>query len=180
MLMVALALGISAAVERYALRGDIGRMNTVFKFYLQIWMLLALVAAVGGVVLILRPKRFTRSTGDRLGDLRRASPAPGWPIRCRRRRRGWTTASIRAAHPRRDGLHDEAVYDDGGPERRKLATYPLDGDYEAIPGCKTTFRGRRWSWRDHPALPLGLARQHLHRVADRNRVGLAPDATAGG
>lgn len=41
-----LGLSLSVAVELVVLEGTIGRMNTVFKFYLQIWMLFSVAAGV--------------------------------------------------------------------------------------------------------------------------------------
>ncbi|MBN1888730.1 MAG: glycosyltransferase family 39 protein [Thermoflexales bacterium] len=46
LLLLLLALLISFAVEVIVLRGDIGRMNTIFKFYLQVWIILGIAAAV--------------------------------------------------------------------------------------------------------------------------------------
>ncbi|HPH94892.1 MAG TPA: DUF2298 domain-containing protein [Anaerolineaceae bacterium] len=45
--LVGTAMVITLVVELMALRGDLGRMNVVFKFYLQAWVLLAISAAAG-------------------------------------------------------------------------------------------------------------------------------------
>ena len=46
LLMVALALALGLAVELVVFRGDISRMNMVFKFYYQVWVLLGIAGAV--------------------------------------------------------------------------------------------------------------------------------------
>ncbi len=43
---VGTALTITLVVELVVLKGDLGRMNTVFKPYMQVWMLFAITAAV--------------------------------------------------------------------------------------------------------------------------------------
>jgi YYY domain-containing protein len=45
--MIGTAFVLTLLVEKIVLRGDIGRMNTVFKFYLQAWTLFGLGAAAG-------------------------------------------------------------------------------------------------------------------------------------
>jgi YYY domain-containing protein len=61
--MTGAAIVISLVVERYTLRGDIGRMNTVFKFYLEVWVLLALAGAIGTVIFLVRYGRALRWPG---------------------------------------------------------------------------------------------------------------------
>ncbi|MBX7212597.1 MAG: glycosyltransferase family 39 protein [Thermoflexales bacterium] len=43
--LVAGAFALTLFVEFFALRGDIGRMNTVFKFYIQAWLVLGVATA---------------------------------------------------------------------------------------------------------------------------------------
>ncbi len=45
-LLFGMGLALSLVVDLVVLKGDIGRMNTVFKFYLQIWVLWSIIAAV--------------------------------------------------------------------------------------------------------------------------------------
>ncbi len=45
--IAALALALTMAVELVVLEGDIGRQNTVFKFYIQAWLLFSIASGVG-------------------------------------------------------------------------------------------------------------------------------------
>lgn len=45
-ILISLGLALTLFVELFVLQGDIGRMNTVFKFYLQAWTLLSISTAL--------------------------------------------------------------------------------------------------------------------------------------
>jgi len=49
LILISAALGLTLAVEIFVLDGDIGRMNTVFKFYMQVWLLLSVAGGVTAV-----------------------------------------------------------------------------------------------------------------------------------
>jgi len=59
--LVGTGLVLTLMVEAIVLRGDIGRMNTVFKFYLQIWTFFSISAAAAlGWVIIALPAWYPR------------------------------------------------------------------------------------------------------------------------
>lgn len=45
-LLIAVGMALVIGVDYVAIKGDIGRMNTVFKFYLQVWIMWGIAAAV--------------------------------------------------------------------------------------------------------------------------------------
>ncbi len=49
LILIASALGITLFVEFFVVENTIGRMNTVFKFYMQVWLLLSVVGGVTAV-----------------------------------------------------------------------------------------------------------------------------------
>jgi YYY domain-containing protein len=48
LILISSALGLTLLVEIFVLDGDVGRMNTVFKFYIQVWLILSVA---GGAAL---------------------------------------------------------------------------------------------------------------------------------
>ncbi len=52
LLLTGLALGLTLGVEIFVLSGDIGRQNTVFKFYIQAWLLFSVVGGAAFAWLI--------------------------------------------------------------------------------------------------------------------------------
>ncbi len=50
LILISSALGLTLMVELIVLDGDIGRMNTVFKFYMQVWVMLSIVGGVAAAM----------------------------------------------------------------------------------------------------------------------------------
>ena len=49
LILISAALGITLFVEFFIVEGTIGRMNTVFKFYMQVWLMLSVAGGVAAV-----------------------------------------------------------------------------------------------------------------------------------
>ena len=67
--LVLLGLAMSLGVEVIVLQGDIGRMNTVFKFYLQVWLMWGVAAAAALAWMIPRVQRWRYGRRLWLGTL---------------------------------------------------------------------------------------------------------------
>jgi YYY domain-containing protein len=67
--LVLLGLAMSLGVEVIVIQGDIGRMNTVFKFYLQVWLMWGVAAAAALAWLAPRLRRWRQGRGLWLGIL---------------------------------------------------------------------------------------------------------------
>lgn len=65
-LLIAAGLALTLMVELVVYKGDIGRMNTVFKFYLQVWVFFGIAAAVGLAMILQTKDNRQQTTEDKL------------------------------------------------------------------------------------------------------------------
>ena len=89
LVLVGAGAALSMFVEFYALKGDVGRMNTVFKLFLQVWILWALVSAVAATWLLNRLWGWA-------GAAVPAAKGAGWNalVRSSWLRRGWSLVFV--------------------------------------------------------------------------------------
>ena len=135
--MVGSGLFLTVLVEVIVLVGDLGRMNTVFKFYLQVWVLFAISAGASLGWLLPEMEKWHprwRLAWEITGTVLVAGAAlflliSGWDkVRDR--------VSVRTPHSM-DGMAymQFAQYSDNGQ------TYDLDQDYRAIRWMQTNVQG---------------------------------------
>ncbi|MCY4147263.1 MAG: DUF2298 domain-containing protein [Chloroflexi bacterium] len=60
LVLAGLALALTLGVEIIVIGGDIGRQNTVFKFYIQVWLLLSVAGGVAFACLLKSREQFSR------------------------------------------------------------------------------------------------------------------------
>lgn len=61
LVLIGLALSITLGVEVLVIGGDIGRQNTVFKFYIQVWLLLSIAGGIAFACLLEASENFSRA-----------------------------------------------------------------------------------------------------------------------
>ena len=61
LVLIGLALSITLGVEVFVIGGDIGRQNTVFKFYMQVWLLLSIAGGIAFACLLEASEDFGRA-----------------------------------------------------------------------------------------------------------------------
>ena len=61
LVLIGLALSLTLGVEIIVIGGDIGRQNTVFKFYMQVWLLLSVAGGVAFACLLRASEDFSKS-----------------------------------------------------------------------------------------------------------------------
>lgn len=60
LVLIGLALSLTLGVEIIVIGGDIGRQNTVFKFYMQVWLLLSVAGGVAFASLLRASEAFSK------------------------------------------------------------------------------------------------------------------------
>ena len=179
--LVGTGLVLTLVVELVVLRGDIGRMNTVFKFYLQVWTLFAVSAAAAFGWLLeslcaLEARLAGRLAGHCclllvLSALLFTGFATQAKIKDRMTYYGQhrQTRSIAAAHPGWHAVHAVCHLLRARSERHRGTDMDLSQDYRVIRWLQDNIQGSpviveavsrnnyRWYSRVSPSTPACLA-----------------------
>jgi len=156
-LMVAGAFTLTLFVELFTLRGDIGRMNTVFKFYIQAWLLLGVAAAVWLVWAIWRLRWGWRlmliGMMTILLPLALLYPATATPAKMRDRYSDKAPKGLDGDEYMRFATYSEKIYG-------RNVEFALQSDYEAIQWLRRNVAGS-------PVIMEGTTGGALYRWGNR-------------
>lgn len=163
-LMVAGALALTLFVEHFTLAGDLGRMNTQFKFYIAAWLLLGVTAAVESADLLIgapnlaTPLRSPMRTGlagvlAALTFIAALYPITAIPGKMRDR---WSSEAPRGL----DGMDYMRYVTREEEDRGGRIAFPLQADYDAIRWMQDNIQGS-------PTILEGTAGGNQYRWAGR-------------
>jgi len=190
--MVGEAMAICLGVEIVVLEGDIGRMNTVFKFYLQAWILLSVAAGVSLAWVREHAQRW-RPEWRKLWWIGMGALIFGgalflpYGVRARAVDRMVPVEHRSQVGLTLDGMAfmEHSIVFDGAPER-DAQEVSLAGDYAAIRWMQDTIQGspvileglghREYLWGNRVSIYTGLPTVigwRWHQV--QQRLGVLPD-----
>jgi YYY domain-containing protein len=152
--MVGTALFLSILVEVIVLSGDIGRMNTVFKFYLQAWVLFAVSsgAALSWTIGELRGWSVSWQSVWRIGLAMLVLGAVMFPLTA-------TTAKIK------DRMSEDAPHTLDGMAFMRTSEYPDEG---GVVDLSEDYRAIRWMQENIQGTPVIVeANTPLYRWGSR-------------
>jgi YYY domain-containing protein len=165
-LLVTGAMMLSLGVELVVLEGDIGRMNTVFKFYLQVWILLSIAAAVSLAWVWRQARRWElgwRQLWWGVTAVLLLGAALFLPLGVRARAIDRMAASTGFTLDGMAFMKDAVIHD--GPED-ELQEISLSGDYHAIRWMQANVEGspvileglgrREYLWANRVSIYTGL------------------------
>ncbi|HEX2908837.1 MAG TPA: DUF2298 domain-containing protein, partial [Phototrophicaceae bacterium] len=169
--LTGLALGLTLGVEYIVLAGDVGRQNTVFKFYIQAWLLFSVAGGAAVAWLLSHLPRWSflpRTVWLTIGGLL-VTVAALYPLMAAR---GRALDRMAETPLTLDGMTYMlyAQHYEGSPDvlqtKEGVAAFPLSGDYNIIRWLQQNVQGspvimegradREYRWESRISIYTGL------------------------